>query len=74
MLKVTTEFENITYSAYAISWYLMPVEVQKKIPAMITVAQRPIYLRGLLNIECTHAFFQGVDKIEYLLIFVLNEI
>lgn len=63
LLKVTTQYENIINSIYAISWYEMPIEVQKKVPAMIAVAQKPILLRGLLSMECTHEFFQGVGNI-----------
>lgn len=48
------------------SWHLMPIEVSKKLPTMLAMARRPIYLRGFLNMQCTHIFFQAVNNTHYL--------
>lgn len=60
--RVTTELAKINESSYVISWYLMPVNVQKKIPAIMAIAQRPLYFRGYMNIQCTHEFFEKVNR------------
>lgn len=58
--KLTTGYAKINESIYMMDWYLMPIEVQKKVPAIVTMAQRAIYLKGYAKFQCTFEFFKSV--------------
>lgn len=60
--KFITEFEKINSSIYGMSWHLLPVEMQKKIPTMMAMAQRPVHLKGFFSIQCSHLYYQNVSN------------
>lgn len=59
--KLTNEFENISDSVYKMHWHLMPIEVRKKLPTIMAVAQRPVYIKGFARIQGTHEFYESVN-------------
>lgn len=34
-------------------WYLLPIDMQKKLPLMIMVAQKPVYMKRFAEFQCT---------------------
>lgn len=58
--RVTIEYEKINISIYRMCWYSMPIGVRKKLPTMMAMSQRPVYLKGFATIQCTHEFFANV--------------
>lgn len=60
--RLTSAFGEISDSVYGISWYLLPIEMQSILPAMMPMAQRSVYIRGFANIECTHRFYRKVKN------------
>lgn len=59
--KLTTEYEKIEHTVYQTTWYLMPIEMQKKIPSLLAITYRTVHLCGFANIQCTHEFFKRVN-------------
>lgn len=54
---MTAEYRNIESGIYQMSWYLMPIEVRKKVSTMLRIAQRLVLLEGFLAFNCTYEFF-----------------
>lgn len=57
--KIVTRFEDVSHEIYKISWYLLPLDMQKPLPTMIAFAQNPVYLQGY-GICCTLGTFKEV--------------
>lgn len=60
---MTQHFDDLSDALYEITWYAMPLRMQKRFPLMISVAQRKVYLRGMGNVRCTRQMFMKVVQI-----------
>lgn len=60
--RVTQSFEEIGESIYQQVWYLYPIEVRRKLPSIISVAQIPLYVTAFSVISCTLEYFKVVSK------------
>lgn len=58
--RVTQHYECLEYECYAISWYMLPLNIQKNWPIMIRVAQKPIELRGIGSIGLNRQTYMQV--------------
>lgn len=68
---MTSEFEKINESIYSMTWYILPVEVQKKLPAMMATAQREVYLQGFAEIHCSFIIFAKVIIYDLVVVAIL---
>lgn len=50
---VTDYFEQIGNVVYQGAWPLYPIELRKKLPVIILIAQKPIYISGFGIIVCS---------------------
>lgn len=64
--QLTTECSGIERSINETFWYLMPIQVTKKLPTMIAMTQRPICIKGFAKISCTYEFFKRVFHFMFL--------
>lgn len=60
--QVTENFQNISDSMYDCPWYAMPLNLAKQFSKMIATAQKPIFLCGFINIQCTCIKFRKVNQ------------
>lgn len=52
--KVTTQFDKVNYSIDQCSWYEFPMEMQRILPMMLMMAQKPVFIEAAyLNIGCS---------------------
>lgn len=58
--EVSTQFDLMFYSMNEISWSEFPLEAQKLLLMMITIAQKPIYIEGYMNTQCTREMLKKV--------------
>lgn len=58
--RVTDSFEQISVAAYNSIWYMYPMEMRKKLPTIIQMAEKPIYITGLSLIVCSLETFKVV--------------
>ena len=58
--NITQQFEEIGDAAYQLEWYRLPLDLQKDIGIVITLAQKPIYMRGYGNTRSTYSVFKKV--------------
>lgn len=58
--NVTQRFEDVGTRIYDLSWYMLPASMRKKLPLVIAVAQKNIFIRGFGNIHFTHEVFRKV--------------
>lgn len=58
--EVSTQFDLMFYSSYEISWNEFPLESQKLFKMMIINAQKPVYIQGYMNTQCTHEILKKV--------------
>lgn len=68
---LTSSFETIERTIGDMAWYLMPIEVQKKLPSMLLISQKPVYMKGVFtSIKCSYEFFLNVNLffIQYFLL------
>lgn len=42
--NVMQRYENVRYSVYQLNWYMLPFEMQKKLPTILAMAEKNIYL------------------------------
>lgn len=57
---MTDAYAAIANFVYTMPWDLLPIEVRKKLPAIIATAQRPVYLKGFIRAQCTFEFLKNV--------------
>lgn len=62
--SVMQRYENISRSVYQLNWYLLPLETQRKLPTILAMAEKNIYLRGFARFHCTRAVFFQVLSAE----------
>ncbi|XP_055296830.1 odorant receptor 22c-like [Sitodiplosis mosellana] len=60
--QLTESFGNVDNAFYQLSWYELPLDMQKCIPMAISLAQKEIYLQGFGSINCTKDTFKKIMK------------
>lgn len=58
--QVTTRFTDIGETIYQCDWYSYPMEMLNEMPLVISIMQKPIYLRAFGSLQCTREIFQKV--------------
>lgn len=61
--EVTNRFIEISDSIYDLNWYMLPIRERRLMSVMMLVTQKPVYLEGIANIQCTRENFKKVLKI-----------
>lgn len=72
--EVTNRYIYVNDLVYKSAWYLYPIEIRKDIRFAMRVAQRPVFMKGFANIQCTRFIFQKVKTtktVEIVIIFQL---
>lgn len=64
---VTTRFSSLNVTIFHSPWYSMPADVQQYLRLMIVNTQKPIYMKGFANIDCTRDIFKKVYFSRYFL-------
>lgn len=59
--NVTTAFNSINSSVYAISWYNCPVRIQKYLLPIILITEEPVRIPVFGSIDCCRETFKGVS-------------
>lgn len=59
--EVTTHFAYVNESIYLCDWYLFPLKMQKSLPPMIILAQKPLYIGNFGPVHCTRDTFKKVS-------------
>lgn len=57
---LTRRFEEVNDSICKCAWNEFPPEVQKMLPFFVMGAQKPIYIQGFMNVQCTREAFKNV--------------
>lgn len=63
---VSIQFDQMFYTTIEISWNEFPLEAQKLLLMMITIAQKPIYIEGHMNTQCTRETLKKVISSTFL--------
>lgn len=58
--EVTSGFNEINNSIYLSSWNECPLKLQKHLPTIMIIAQKPVYIYGYMNTRCTLEVLQKV--------------
>lgn len=58
--QVTQRFEDVGDSVYELSWYLLPLDMQKRLPMVIALTQRRVFVRGFADTRSTREVFRKV--------------
>lgn len=58
--NITNQFNVINHAINGCDWYLFPHEVQRILPTIMVSTQRPLILRGFVNVVCTREAFKNV--------------
>lgn len=58
--EVTVEFDQTFDSIREISWNEFPLKSQKLLLMMIITGNKPIYIQGFMNTDCTHEMLKKV--------------
>lgn len=61
--EVTNRFIKFSNSVYDVEWYCYPPEIRNCFQLIILASQRPIYVQGYLNFNCSLELF---TKVSYL--------
>lgn len=59
--RASDGFDELDYVIGQLDWYTFPIEIQRKLPIVINIAQQPVVVRGFLNILCTREVFKKVS-------------
>lgn len=51
--QVTQRFGDVGDAIYQLTWYELPLDMQKNIPTMIAIAHKGVYVRGNADIRTT---------------------
>lgn len=51
--EVTIKFGRLNESICECSWYELPMETQRLLPIMLMNIQRPVNMKGYMNVRCT---------------------
>lgn len=58
--RLTSHFQSLSDEIYDCNWHEFPIELKKCLISMLTIAQKPIYLRGFAQFRCSHEIFASV--------------
>lgn len=58
--NITKQFEEVGDVGFQLSWYNLPLDIQKDLLLIIYLAQKQIYLRGFGDTRTTHTVFKKV--------------
>lgn len=65
--EVTLKYAEISDVICNCSWYKFPLSTQKLLPMFLIAAQKPIYIKGYMNVKCTR---ESVKKVIFLKMYV----
>lgn len=74
---VMQRYENIRYSIYQLNWYTLPLDLQRKLPTILAMTEKNIYIRGFARFHCTRTVFSQVllgFKIGIIVKYILSNI
>lgn len=57
---VSTKFEEINVAFIECGFYQFPLNMQKLLPIMLMMIQKPVYIGGYMDTHCTRAAFKMV--------------
>lgn len=58
--SLTVRFSQLDCIIFEGPWYLLPIDMQKKLPFVMMVAQKPVYMKGFAKFQCTREVFARV--------------
>lgn len=58
--RVTQDFEAIADEIYHLYWYMLPLDIRKRLPIGIAMAQKRVYVRGFADTRSTREVFMKV--------------
>lgn len=58
--QITQQFNDVQDAVFNMAWYKFPLEMQKNIPMIISLAQKEVYVEAFGNIHCTREIFMKV--------------
>lgn len=58
--QVTQRFEDVSEAVYQLSWYSLPLELQKHLPTVIAMSQKRVFVRGFADTRSTREVFRKV--------------
>lgn len=61
--SVTNSFEDVNEAVWNCSWNEFPLETQKSLLMILAIMQKPIYIKGFLNVRCTRVILNTVNSI-----------
>lgn len=70
---VNSQFEELSDTLYECDWYAFPHELQKNMPVIMLVTQKPV-LRGSENLPCLREGFSEVSLFLRYLMYFLTKI
>lgn len=56
----TTRFEDINTTLWSCSLTQFPLHIQKTLPTILAATQKPIYMKGFMNVRCTREVLKVV--------------
>lgn len=59
--RVTNKFTEVNDIICQLNWYLFSIEIQRMMPNIMMITQRPVILRGFGNCYCTREAFKNVS-------------
>lgn len=72
--EVTGKFKGLSVSMYKLNWHLYPIEIRRNMPLIMSIAQKPIYLRGFGRTECTREVFNRLINASYTFFMALRRL
>lgn len=69
--RVTTSFDELNESVYAMTWYILPIKLQRGfLVPMMAIVNKPIVLKGVSSLNCSHDTFK---RVRFPIRFISNE-
>lgn len=59
--QTTQCFDDLHGTVFGMDWYLLPIEMQKTIPMIISMAQKEVHIQGFGNFHSTREVFMKVN-------------
>lgn len=58
---VTTAFEDMNETVYAMAWNLYPLDLRKYFILILAATQQPIIMEGIFSLDCSRTTFKRVS-------------
>lgn len=58
--NVTQRYENVSRTVYQLNWYMLPLNMQRKLPSILAMTEKNIFIRGFARFHCTRTIFSQV--------------